>query len=541
MIRKFFLYINTIRYLKPIQIYGRIYSKIKSKVPKNYSAPKKLTPNLNFKTDFIQHDPWNNRNAILNGEFCFLNKRKYLSFPPKWNPEADLLWKFNLHYFHYLFLLNTDEKEKIIIDWIEKNPIGIGTSWHPYVISLRLVNWIREDFQNHAIIQSIYIQAEYLFRNLEFYHPANHYLENARALIFAGIAFNESREGKRWLQKGKEIYYKELPRQVLEDDCYFEKSPMYHNIILHGLLDLLNILNEEDEFYLFIKDYAEKMLQFANILSFSNGNIPLFNDSTHEIAASINSLNNYYSRICHSNEFAISSIRQFAKLSSSGYFICKKNEVELIADFGCLGPDLILAHAHADIFTYELYYKGLPFIIDTGVYEYKNGEMRDFCRSTKAHNTISIDGKDQAEIWGGFRIGKRYQPDNVELTETDSKKILSGEFMGWSKLIGDNLIHKRVFETAANYVKVIDEVNGKGKHLLESFIHLHPDVEIKADSSKIELKNGNEVLELEIVNGKYSIETGFFFPEFGKKIENKVIRLYSNRVPCKFQNSFKII
>jgi len=110
MLKKFLLYFNTIKYLKPVQIYGRVFSKLKSKIPKNYTAPNKLETRLKFKTNFIKHDPWNNRETLLNGEFCFLNKKINLSFPPNWNPEANLLWKFNLHYFHYLLMLMIKRK-----------------------------------------------------------------------------------------------------------------------------------------------------------------------------------------------------------------------------------------------------------------------------------------------------------------------------------------------------------------------------------------------------------------------------------------------
>jgi uncharacterized heparinase superfamily protein len=534
MIKKLILYYNTLKYLKPVQIYGRIFSLIKKKTFSqkiNFNQIPEYSP-LSPKTEFLNHDPWNSRENLLKGEFTFLNNTQNLSFPPNWlNPDQPLLWQFNLHYMNYLHLLHQDEKELIVNNWIDYNPKGISPAWHPYVISLRLISLLKETWHDQKIISSIALQAEYLYHNLEFYHPANHYLENARALIFAGQTFENSKYGIKWLKKGKEIYKKELPKQVLPDGCYFEKSPMYHNIILHGLLDLLNILNEEDEFYVFIKEYTEKMLQFANKLIFSNGNIPLFNDSTYEIAPKTTDINEYSVRINKSLQKYIIPEFQYSWLSDSGYFIHKNNDLELIADFGCIGPDFIPAHAHADIFTYELYYKGLPFVVDTGVYEYQNGEMRDYSRSTKAHNTISIGGKDQAEMWGGFRVGERFQPENVSLNEENEIKRLSGEYKGWSKLIGDNLIHKRIIETSENSLKIIDEVTGNGNHLIENFIHLHPDVEIKQENQKIELINKNVSIQLLIHNSnlpamaEFQIQNSFFFTSFGQRIINKTIKI----------------
>lgn len=55
------------------------------------------------------------------------------------------LWRYNLHYFDYL--LDSDRcskaKARLISDWIDRNPIGIGDGWEPYTLSLRIVNWIK--------------------------------------------------------------------------------------------------------------------------------------------------------------------------------------------------------------------------------------------------------------------------------------------------------------------------------------------------------------------------------------------------------------
>ena len=91
-------------------------------------------------------------------------------------------------------------------------------------------------------------------------------------------------------------------------------------------------------------------------------------------------------------------------------------------------------------------------IVDSGVYEYEEGEMRNYTRSTKAHNTLTIDGKDQAECWGSFRVARRYSPKNISCEENNNAIIISGEFDGYSKLIGDSLTHKSVFNIHENKI-----------------------------------------------------------------------------------------
>ena len=60
-----------------------------------------------------------------------------------------------------------------------------------------------------------------------------------------------------------------------------------------------------------------------------------------------------------------------------------------------------------DVLSSELTLQGQRAIVDTGVSSYERGPERHYERSTAAYNTIRVDGLEQAEIWGGFRVGRR--------------------------------------------------------------------------------------------------------------------------------------
>lgn len=547
--KKFLLYYNTIKYLKPVQIYGRLFSLLKKKLISGRITLKqtpKYTP-LKTKTDFLYHDPWNNTYEILRGNFTFLNDTVTLGFPPKWKEvKTSLLWQFNLHYFNYLKLLIYAEQVQICRDWITNNAVGQGVGWHPYVISLRIINWCKIGFRDQKINKSIYQQAAYLYRNLEYYHPANHYLENARALIFAGLYFKEQGESTKWLKRGLQIYLKQTPKQVLDDGGYFERSMMYHAIMLEGFLDIINIVPVENYSYGFLKNIASEMLDFLIATTHPDGNISLFNDSTQEIAPSTSELKNYAKRLSISSTH-FSSLKDVKRsyiysFEDSGYYVYKDDKIYLIVDAGAVGPDNIPAHAHADIFSYELSFEGILFVVDSGVYEYKSGEMRNYVRSTKAHNTVSIDEKDQAEKWGSFRVARRYKPYDVVFREIVGKTFFEGKFDGYSKIIGDNLIHQRkiMLDKDSSQITFEDTITGSRNHLVESFIHLHPDVKVKEEEGQISLTSSNVSIKLLIPNSEYAIEEGWYCPEFGKKINNKIIVLSSNQLPIKINYSFII-
>ena len=544
---KLLLYWNTLKYLKPVQIYGRIFSVLKKKfgLIKLPAAPNNLRPCLNSNTNFIFHEPWNSRDELIKGNFTFLNKTEVLSFPPRWNyNDTSLLWMFNLHYFNYLHLINKKEQLQICYDWIEKNEVGKGIAWHPYVISLRVISWCKIGFDDEKINRSIYQQASYLYRNLEYYHPANHYLENARALIFAGLYFRDQEEAGKWLKKGLEIYLKETPKQVLTDGGYFERSSMYHAIMLEGYLDIINIFPQENIYRSLFENTVKKMMSFLVSMTHPDGNISLFNDSTQEIASTTKELFAYASKlnIPHTNADSQSFNRPYIQsFNDSGYYVYRDNQIYISIDGGAVGPDFIPAHAHADIFSFELSVNGVQFIVDSGVYEYKSSDIRNYVRSTKAHNTLTIDRKDQAECWGGFRVARRYIPHDVSFVEKDDKVFFEGKFDGYSRLIGDDLNHQRKIEIdkSSSEFAVIDEVTGSGHHLVESFIHLHPDVRIEEGDNSLILSRNNISIKFLIFNFEFLIEDGWYCPEFGKRVKNKVIKIYINQLPCKL--TYKLI
>ena len=51
----------------------------------------------------------------------------------------------------------------------------------------------------------------------------------------------KEKEPELWLSKGLNIIKNELSEQILDDGGHFERSPMYHALLLEDLLDLTNL------------------------------------------------------------------------------------------------------------------------------------------------------------------------------------------------------------------------------------------------------------------------------------------------------------
>src|SRR6185503_15998390 len=92
---------------------------------------------------------------------------------------------------------------------------------------------------------------------------------------------------------------------------------------------------------------------------------------------------------------------------SAGYLIQRSGwgrlDSHLVFDCGGLGM-LTGGHAHADALSVTLFSGGRELLVDPGTCVYNCApEWRDYFRSTRAHNTVTIDGQDQAERGGTFR------------------------------------------------------------------------------------------------------------------------------------------
>ena len=180
-------------------------------------------------------------------------------------------------------------------DWIARNPPLKSVGWEPYPASLRIVNWIKFDLWRTPLMplpgdcrRSLFQQVAWLERNLEHEIQANHLLKNLKALVFGGAYFAGG-TADRWLRKGARLFLKEIRRQILADGGHFERTAMYHAIVLEDLLDVLNfaISNKELMPHSIIEDLTElarAALAHLDDTTFPDGSISMFNDSVSGVA-----------------------------------------------------------------------------------------------------------------------------------------------------------------------------------------------------------------------------------------------------------------
>jgi len=442
--------------------------------------------------------------SLSDKTFSFLNLSHTFQNGIDWNfPAYGKLWTYNLTYFDFLQQESVTKEEGLLLinDFIRQADTH-KDALEPFPISLRGINWVKflthHKINDKKIDDSLYAQYNILMDNLEYHLLGNHLLENGFSLLFGAYYFQDD----RLYAQAKKILTAELNEQILEDGAHFELSPMYHQIMLYRLLDCINLVQNnkwiDDGGWLteFLRTKASKMLGWIETISYKNGDIPLFNDSARSIAPLSEELLEY----AHNLKLFI----QHSTLSESGYRKIVKPHYECIIDVGPIGPDYIPGHAHADTFNFELYIENKPFIVDTGLSTYDIGENRDYERSTKAHNTVEINGENSSEVWGGFRVADRAKV--IELVENIDH--IQATHDGYKKKFG--ILHTRSWKFEENKIIIEDRLNKKCDAVFS--LHFHPDI------------TEEDILE-KIQNSKFKIQNYNFSPEFNKTSEALVLEI----------------
>jgi hypothetical protein len=238
------------------------------------------------------------------------------------------------------------------------------------------------------------------------------------------------------------------------------------------------------------------MMGWLKNMTFSNGDVPMVNDSTFGIAPTTRQLAEYATRL----GLEPSNVT----LSDSGYRMVRTNLFELLVDIGQIGPDYIPGHAHSDTLSYILHCMGMPLIVDTGVSTYDKGPRRMVERSTSSHNTVEVNGSNQSEVWSSFRVGRRACVFQV----AESRSEITASHDGYLSL---GVIHRRTWKWSEMEVVVVDELEGSGRESAVASLHIHPDYVPVVDGNMVTLGplrllcEGGTSLSIE----PYLMSTGF--------------------------------
>ena len=536
---------HTVRYLKPIQLYRRFLLQFKGRQCPSREIPTSIETIPTVLEEAIERPV-----SYQGNRFRFLNRSIHFTGPMEWNkPDAGKLWLYNLHYFDFLQQpgLNTETALALMEAWTKDNPPCEGNGWEPYPLSLRIVNWIKflrrgslEETRRETLERSLFRQSRVLRYNLEHHLLGNHLFKNAVALLFAGCSFAGD-EAEEWYRKGREILIDQLAEQILNDGGHFERSPMYHALILEDVLDCLNLIRADRQFRdgeleSRLETQACAMLGFLLDILHPDGSLPLFNDTAQGIASDAKAIAAYAGRL----GIAYSARKQpIVQKEEFGLYVLSKGEWRCVIDAGRIGPDYLPGHAHCDTLSYELALADRLIVVNAGVFQYA-GDERSKYRATRSHNTVEIDEEEQHEIWSIFRVARRGVPQSVSVGERGRELVFSGQHTGYRRLRGKP-IHRRDLQLSHKELRITDRIIGKGVHLARSFVHLHPSVKILSEGKTgVGMQSGSVGIDLAVLDDcEWRVSTYDYSPEFGLKQPAHVV-VIEKTAEAEFEMSYAI-
>jgi uncharacterized heparinase superfamily protein len=539
-------YWHTIRHLRPVQIYGRVWSRIFRPNPDLAPAPM-LRLGRGIWQAPVQAIP----SLIGPGQFDFFNQEGSLAELGWDGRQREKLWRYNQHYFQDLNASEASSRADwhrvLLTDWVQRNRPAAGTGWEPYPTSLRIVNWIKWALAGNELpgtcIDSLAVQARWLTRRLEFHLLGNHLFANAKALVFSGLYF-DGPEAEQWLQLGLEILAKEVPEQILPDGGHFERSTMYHALALEDMLDLCNVggcyinglersgRRQLDEW----RHRLPSMCAWLGAMSHPDGEISFFNDAAFGIAPSPGQLIDYASRLGVS-EHPLSG-RVF-HMKDSGYVRAAVDDAVLLIDLAPVGPDYLPGHAHADTLSFELSVGGKRAIVNGGTSRYGLGPLREAERGTAAHSTVEIDGENSSEVWAGFRVARRARPLDISVYDDGDAVVVEAAHDGYKRLQGQP-VHRRRWLLCRGCLEVHDLIEGGFKSAVARF-HLHPEVEILGREDKCgELRSDQFRMSWASSTFGTRIKRGEWHPRFGVAEPNECIEVPITRCGAQAKNVFSL-
>jgi hypothetical protein len=369
------------------------------------------------------------------------------------------------------------------------------------------------------LVSALAFHGHYIERYLStYFSPNTHLLGEEVALFFLGTLYPQIPRAAHWKESGWKIVLREAERQVRPDGVYFEQSLYYHVYALDFFLyarllaarNGMGIPPAYDAVVERMLDAVAALAQAGPAEGFGDddgGRLwnPRRNRTEHmtdPLALGV---------LMHSRKFLAPRLTEEAiwlfgnqaveKLASTktsavahsialpdgGLYVLADSQPypqAMVVDAGPQGTGRA-GHGHADALSLRLTMDGRRWLVDSGsgVYISKDPADRNALRGTGAHNTMRVDGVDQAIADEPFSW--THIPSTLVENWIVGKSFtyFIGSHNGYARL-ADPVVHRRhVLKISGGVWLLRDIALGQTEHELEIRWHFAPDLEVQAVGS----------------------------------------------------------
>lgn len=439
--------------------------------------------------------------------------------------------------------------EAQLLSWVDANPFLTGIHYISVMeCGLRILavchaldltrEWLQTSERTwSALLSLVQGHAELIRKRISIYSSTgNHTIAEAAALIYAGVLFPEMPKAEKWRTLGFSLLEKEASHQILPDGGSAEQSLWYHRFIcdLYGLVVTL-LRRHQYPVTSRLTEAFNRSMAFLDTLAAPSGRLPQIGDGDSGYALS---------PFLHFSKTQALVTSGLTTLSESGYSTVRSEThicQQLIFDHGSLGMSPCFAHGHADALSVVLHCGDQEILVDPGTYTYTgDAAWRAYFRGTSAHNTVVVDGLNQAILETAFMWSQPYYATLVHTDESPAGMItLLARHDGYEKRAG--VIHWRAIlhEPSGSWL-VWDCLTGDGVHQLELNWHLGIEPSTRGGSYVMQTAQGPVSLAVE--GGDAKLHRGEVNPiiawrsrQYGVKEPISTLQIkYTGRLPHEF-------
>ena len=393
-------------------------------------------------------------------------------------------------------------------EWIDANPAARGVQWNcGQETAFRLMAWCFTLNAAYAtellsverfakITASIYRQALRIERHIGFSQSLknNHALSEAVGLYTAGLLFPEFDRAEAWTRMGKRILVEHADKQIFEDGSFIQHSMNYHRVMLHDCIWAARLGRlHGDAFPERFVDRVRKASDFVfQMHDAQSGRVPNYGANDGALVLPLSSCDYLdYRPVIQSSHYLANGrlvlddgpwneelLWLFGAESLKGEISQaepRSSEYDVGGYYTIRGKEtwgMIRCHTYkerpgqADMLHFDLWWRGRNILRDSGTFQYYCPKpWIDYFKTTRAHNTIEVDGMNQMTkgprfLW--FDWTRSRFREHV-LNDDDRTERWEGEHYGYVSRCG--VTHRRVLDRNGDRVWVIrDELLGSGRH-----------------------------------------------------------------------------
>jgi uncharacterized heparinase superfamily protein len=522
--------------------------------------------------------------------------------------DHKIIWELNRHQ-HWLALgraawLTGEDRYAAACatelgSWMRANPPLTGINWASMLeLAFRSISWMWAiqffvPFEHAGkpgwivdLLLGLERQLEHVGRHLSsYFSPNTHLLGEALALYVGGRLLPELRPAARWERVGRAVLLHESRAQVNPEGSHAEQSPHYHRYALDFYLLALAVARKtEDAAAGQFAEIASRMASFCRAIADSNGRLPTIGDDDGGLLFPIcgrtpddvrDSLA-LAAALLRRQELAIDAppeevfwmsggdVTAFVHplepsppqcptsqvFSDTGYVVFDSPAGHSILDAGPHGF-LNGGHAHADALSFVLTVGGRPLLIDPGTASYTDPALRDRFRSTAMHNTVVMDGRQQAQPSGRFHWHSRANghvdlwrpasqiptPDQGELSPDHTPGNIASDMpFDYVEALHDGyspLVHRRgLLRMPDDLWFVVDHLQGNGRHAAEIYWHFDPAWRLNREKESVTQLIHDDGLHAVLASTARQRETflgdnegiGWCSPRYGRVVPSLTVR-----------------